>query len=158
MSYATETGVSVERSQEHIKGVLRRYGADEFGVMEGRGRAMICFVFEGLAIQIEVPLPDPQAEEFQISEAGRQRKPEAARKACEQAIKSRWRSLLLAIKAKLEAVEVGISTIEQEFMPFIVMGDGRVLGEHLLPKLKEAGKAGKMPRTLMLPGAAGGAQ
>jgi hypothetical protein len=48
-------------------------------------------------------------------------------------------------------VEVGISTIEQEFMPFIVMGDGRVLGDHLLPRLKEAAKAGRMPRTLMLP-------
>lgn len=151
MSYASGTNVTIERSQEQIKSTLRRYGADEFAVMERRDLACIGFVFEGLAIQITVPLPDRDASEFRTTDTGRDRTDSAALKAWEQATKARWRSLLLAIKAKLEAVEVGISTLEKEFMPFIVMGDGRTLGDHLLPRLQEAARLGQMPSQLALP-------
>ena len=65
-----------------------------------------------------------------------------------QAIRQRWRALLLAIKAKLEAVESGISSIEREFMPFVVMPDGRILAEHLEPKLTQMVTDGKMPKLL----------
>ena len=67
-----------------------------------------------------------------------------------QAIKQRWRALVLAVKAKLEAVEIGISTVEKEFMAFVMMPDGRQLSDHVLPVLGEMVKTGKMP--LMLGG------
>ena len=57
----------------------------------------------------------------------------------------------LAIKAKLEAVESGISTIEKEFLPFVVMPDGRTVSDHLLPNLKKYVVEGKMPSMLALP-------
>ena len=54
------------------------------------------------------------------------------------------------LKAKLEAVEAGITTIEQEFLADMVLpGDGTV-GEVLLPRLDEALNTGRMPN--LLPG------
>jgi hypothetical protein len=152
-NYAANTTVSVESSQEHIKRTLRRYGASRFGVfedMESTMKASVMFSFAGLDIRIDVEMPGAEDQEFHVSEAGRQRKPAAAYAAYEQAIRRRWRCLLLAIKAKLEAVETGISTVDIEFMPFIVMGDGRTVGEHLLPSLLKAAELGKMPRKLLV--------
>lgn len=54
------------------------------------------------------------------------------------------RCLLLAIRAKLEAVETGISTIESEFMAFVVMPNGQTIGERLTPMLTEARATGTM--------------
>ena len=155
MSYASSTSVSPERSQEEIKRQLRRYGADRFGVMEERGSAAVMFEFNGLTIRIVVSLPAENDAEFSTTETGRERAPAAKAKAWEQAIRSRWRALLLAIRAKLEAVEVGISTIEREFMPFVVMPDGRTLDEHITPKLQQYAQSGEMPKLL---GMSGGAQ
>ncbi|MBN2560271.1 MAG: hypothetical protein JXQ75_05010 [Phycisphaerae bacterium] len=151
--YANETTVNVERSQGQIKDTLRRYGVEDFGVLERSKEAAIEFIVPvesggRIPIRITVPLPDRDAEEFAVSDAGRRRKPEAAYRAWEQAVKQRWRALLLAIKAKLEAVETGISTIEVEFMPFIVLGNGETLGQQLLPKLEVAASEG---RVLSLP-------
>ncbi|MDR0720667.1 MAG: hypothetical protein LBF78_13600, partial [Treponema sp.] len=59
---------------------------------------------------------------------------------------------LLAIKAKLEAIECGISTIEKEFMAFVIMPNGISLGDHLIPELKKIAGTGKMPRLLSYTG------
>jgi hypothetical protein len=73
----------------------------------------------------------------------------SAEEARNQAIRQRWRALVLAVKAKLEAVEVGISTIEKEFLAFVVMPDGRQLLDHLLPELQAIAASGKMPKLML---------
>jgi uncharacterized radical SAM superfamily Fe-S cluster-containing enzyme len=107
------------------------------------------FEYSNLMIQITITLP--KREEFEKTDAGRMRKNSAINEAYKQAIRQHWRSLLLAIKAKLEAVECNISTIEQEFMAFVIMPDGRNLGEHIIPKLKDMSETGKMPKLLSFP-------
>lgn len=149
--YASSTSVSVEKSQAEIQRILARYGVEDFGVMNRSGVGSVIFQHKGLTVQIDVPLPGRDDAEFKLTEKGRDRGEAAALKAWEQACKSRWRALLLAIKAKLEAVETGISTIEREFMPFIVMPDGRVLAEHVTPKLEAFAESGEMPQLLALP-------
>ena len=146
MSYAGNTTVSPEKSQEEIKRTLRKYGADRFGVMEERTKAHVMFEYSNLSIQLTIDLPD--REQFEITETGRTRTDAAIETAHNQAIKQRWRALLLAIKAKLEAIECGISTIEKEFLAFMVMPDGRQLSEHLIPKIHQIAKTGKMPKLL----------
>lgn len=143
--FAKDTGVSIERSQEQIKTVLRRYDADGIGTWEERGLAAMQFIIGGLTVHIKVDLPLPDDEEFHVTDTGRERGAVAAHKAYEQAIRQRWRALLLTIQAKLEAVETGISTLEQEFLSYIVMGDGKTVGDHLLPGLKAAAESGNMP-------------
>lgn len=136
MAYAKNTSVSIERSQEEIKKTLRRYGCERFGVMEERNLAYVAFTINNLNIQIKIELPNQGNEEFQFTPTGKERAENSAFQAWDQAVRSRWRSLLLAIKAKLEAVECGISSIETEFLPFIVLGNGMTVGQQILPVLQ----------------------
>jgi hypothetical protein len=148
--YAYNTTVSPEKSQEEIKRTLRKYGADRFGVMEEKTKAHIMFEYSRLLIQISVDLPDP--EEFRYTETGKERSASVLESQMDQAVRQRWRALLLAIKAKPEAIECGISTIEKEFLAFVVMPDGRSLADHIIPKLEEISQTGKMPKLLSFNG------
>ena len=144
--YANSTGVSPEKTQSDIRETLRRYGGEGFGIIEKGSTVCVMFEYANLMIRISVGLPDKN--EFKTTETGRSRKATAANDAYNQAVRQRWRALLLAIKSKLEAIECGISTIEKEFMAFVVMPDGRDLGDHLIPKLREISTSGKMPKLL----------
>lgn len=144
--YAAATSVTVEKSQSEVQLILRKYGAKRFGTMEDENAAYLMFEYDQLMIQITVPLP--KRSEFEKTETGRVRKSNQITDAYEQAIKQRWRALVLAVKAKLEAVEIGISTLEKEFMAFVMMPDGRQLGDHLIPNLKQIAADGKMPKML----------
>lgn len=145
--YAAKTTVSVEKSQAEVTAILRKYGANRFGTMEDETSAYLMFEFKGLSVQMAVPLPP--LSEFSRSEAGRTRMAAVAEEARAQAIRQRWRALVLAVKAKLEAVQIGISTVEKEFMAFVMMPDGRNLSDHLLPQLTKMVSDGKMPRLLL---------
>ena len=78
------------------------------------------------------------------------RTPQAAQNAHEQAERQAWRALVLVIRAKLEAVEAGITTIEQEFLADMVLPGDVTVSEALLPRLDEALNTGRMPG--LLPG------
>ena len=54
----------------------------------------------------------------------------------------------MVIKAKLEAVECGISCFEQEFMANIVLPDGKTAGDFMLPQIARAYATGIMPPML----------
>lgn len=138
--------MSPEKSQTEIKNTLRKYGADRFGIMEERDRGHVMFEYNGLLVQMTVKFPD--REEFSKTDTGKKRIESAIDSAFEQSIKQRWRALLLAIKAKLEAVESGISTIEQEFLAFVMMPDGKNISEHIIPNLNEIVKSGNMPKMI----------
>lgn len=157
MAFAENTSVSVERSQAEIQQTLRRYGVTEFAVMSGTVSSAVAFKIGGkarMSVKMEIGMPDPKAEIYLYSRAGtwnkKRRTDEAARACWEQACRSRWRALLLCIKAKLEAVAAGISTMEIEFMAFIVCDDGRVVHERLLPQMHQAAENGSAPTRLQL--------
>lgn len=149
MSYAEKTSVSPEKSQAEIQQVLRRYGATRFGVMEDADKAYVMFEFKGLMIQMDVALPSKTDKRYQNTAIGRPRSANQQLQEFEQDVRQKWRALLLAIKAKLEAVQSGISTIEKEFLAFVMMPDGKRLFEHIEPRLTEMVADGKMPKLLM---------
>jgi len=152
MSYAKGTKTSAEVTQAEIQTTLRRFGAKGFmsgqqELADGTEAAMVAFQFDGKTIRFVMNLPDRNAAEFKKSPAGRVHYTASqSRDAWEQACKERWRALLLAIKAKLVAVEEKIATVEQEFMAWIVMPNGRTAGETFLPRIEEAAKSGEMPK------------
>jgi hypothetical protein len=74
---------------------------------------------------------------------GTRLKPEQRMKKLQSEEMRRWRALALAVKAKLEVVESGIATFEEEFMAHIVMPDGRTVGEHVAPRIEEAYTSGQ---------------
>jgi hypothetical protein len=129
--YAAETSVSSEKSRMEIERILRKYGADEdeFGYATNSRRAQIQFSKGGRMVRFVVPLPDRNAREFTLTPTGRQRTRAQADLAYEQAVRQRWRALALVIKAKLEAVEAGISVFEEEFLANILLPGGQTVYE-----------------------------
>ena len=115
--YAADTSVSMDRSIAEIRTTVRRYGAIDFAHMESDTQAAISFTMHGRRILFRLQIPDPKDRAFTHTEAKNQaRSPAAAEAAWEQACRANWRALALVIKAKLEAVEVGIVVFEDEFL------------------------------------------
>lgn len=151
--YASDTGVSVEKSRGEIERTLARYGADGFGYFTEPGRAVVAFRIEGRQIRFLLTMPDRKSREFTHTPAkGDPRSAEGAETAWEQACRQRWRALALVIKAKLEAVTAGITTIEDEFLAHTVLPDGSTVGQWVKPQLAVAYEQGAMPSRLMLGG------
>ena len=66
----------------------------------------------------------------------------------QQIERQRWRALLLVIKAKLEAIESGISSFDEEFMSNIVLSNGQTAGDYWIPQIEETYRTGQMPPML----------
>lgn len=149
--YAADTTVSQDRSRNEIEATLKRYGATSFMYATGEAGAMIMFHIADRRVKFVLTLPDRKAKEFTHSSRG-PRAPDVAEKAWEQAGRQRWRALALVIKAKLEAVTSGITTIEDEFLAHTVLPDGQTVGQFMKPQIAIAYERGDMPTTLLLEG------
>lgn len=148
MSYAARTTVSPERSRTELEQILHRYGATAFAYGYEGGRAVVNFRAHGRIVRFTVTLPAP--DDYLYDRGGRRRAPTAMRAAQEQAIRQRWRALVLMVKAKLEAVESGITSFEEEFLAHILLPDATTVGEWIGPQLEEVYEHGDMPS--LLPG------
>jgi hypothetical protein len=127
MPYAEKTKVPVSRSRDELERVLTRYGADAFGYGWDQGRAVVSFRAHDRHIRFAMAIPLNAQEERQ-----------------------RWRALVLVVKAKLEAVESGITTFEEEFLAHVVIADGSTVGEWMAPQLEQVYATGEMPA--LMPG------
>lgn len=154
-NYAAETTVSVAKTRAEIEELLMRYGAGAFisGVDAEQNLAAIQFNMRGRRIKFVLPLPDIHAKEFAASPTGRVRYDADKRRAVwEQACRSRWRALMLCLKAKLEAIEIGVVTFEDEFLAHTVLPDGSRVGDHQ-ERLLAGYSESDMPPLLGAPGA-----
>jgi len=153
MAYARETQVPIERSKAEIEKILMRYGATGFAYASrndaGNEQAVIIFQVKDRRVRFNLPLP--KMAEFKEDKRGRERRQEVWMRLWSQACRSRWRALALVIKAKLEAVESGITIFEEEFLAHLIMAGGKTVGERLIPEL---GTALRTPASVpLLPGA-----
>ncbi len=142
--FAEATTVSVEKSRSEIESLIVRYGATHTAFMSAPGRAVICFEAKARRIMFELPLPDRDDKKFARDGRGSLRSPDKRHEAWEQACRQRWRALALVIKAKLEAVESGITAFEDEFLAHIVMPDGQTVATHIKPRIADAYETGSM--------------
>ena len=131
--YAAQTSVSEEASIEEIRQTLARYGADRVRVSYGGEQASIGFRAHSREVRLELTLPT--REECRRAPSGYRRTPAEWERAYEQAHRQCWRALALVVKAKLEAVAVGIGAFDQEFLSSIVLADDRTIGEVMVPQL-----------------------
>lgn len=138
MTFAKETTVPVEKSRGEIERLCMRYGCSQFmsGVDYENHSARVQFKAKDRVIRFELTLP-------KVKDYRRERQ-------YEQAMRTKWRALLLVIKGKLESVEAGIATFEEEFMPYIVMPNDQTIAAILVPMINAAYADGKMPRQLLL--------
>ena len=143
--FAENTSVSSEASRGEIERTLRRYGADQFAYMTGSTQARIGFVAQNRQVLFVIDMPDPRDREFTHTPAkGIVRSAAQADAAYEQAVRQRWRALNLVIKAKLEAVEAGITEFEDEFLAHIVLPGGTTVGQAIREQLDDVYAGGGM--------------
>jgi hypothetical protein len=154
MRYASETTVPVERSKAEIEQLLIRYKATAFTSGWQEGAAFIAFQIKGLYIRFTLPVPNRSEKRFthKVVRGHLTKRTEGqAERAWEQEHRQRWRALLLVVKAKLEAVEIGISSLEHEFLAFIVMPGDVQLGDWLIANAIPSIRDGRMPLLALPP-------
>lgn len=151
-TYAKTTTVPVEKSKAEIERILTRYGADQFMNGWDRERAVLGFIMRGRQVRFVLPLPMRDERQFthyrHSSGMTKVRTESAATEQWEQACRQRWRALVLIVKAKLEAVEAGITSFEDEFLANIVLPDGGRVGDWLQPQIEQAYLTNQMPKLL----------
>lgn len=132
--YASATEVSVDKTKGQIEKLLLDFGATALMNAMGNGQAMLAFEMQGRRIKFVLPLPQP--DQFRTTVK------------FEQATRTRWRALYLALRAKLEMASVGITTFEAEFLANIVMPNGRTVYEETRPVIASSYEGGHMPPLL----------
>lgn len=152
MSYAKGTTVSAEKSRGELDKLLTRAGATQRGIGsdDEKGEAWVIFRLADRHVKLSLPLPSITEKRFAFDGNRNARTPEKRRAAWEQACRERW----LLVKAKLEAIALGVSTVEREFLADIYLGDGRTVHETIRAELVDIYQSGG-GRPLLL-GPAGG--
>ncbi len=146
-----ETTVAVVKSQAEIRGLLLKYGAEQFGILEEENvLAVIGFKAHGRTIRVEIPLPNKEEGCCTASGKWLAAHSPGARSAHEQEERRIWRAARAWIYAQLEAVESGIKTFAEAFLADTVVPGGRRLSEWIAPVMEEAMAAGRMPSRLTL--------
>lgn len=131
--YAAKTDVTVEKSKTQIERLLAEFKADAVMMATNETKSMVVFTMSGRNVKFILPLP--QRSEF----SG-----QWAREQFEQATRTRWRALYLALRAKLEMAATGITTFEDEFLAHIVMPNGETVGEMTRPRIAQAYQSGEV--------------
>lgn len=155
MSYASATSVPVERSKAEIERLLSKHNASRFMHGWDDQKAVIQFEMNERMIRITVPTPPADDPMFVpkrrkwVQGRGYEKRDETSRRLRDQELRRRWRALLLVIKAKLEAVESGIVTFEEEWLAHFVMPGGRTVGQLAIPEIVKAYESGKAPKLLL---------
>jgi len=128
--------VPVDRTRDEIQKELTRYGVKEYGFgVSPRGTGII-FKWKDRVYRLNVN--DPSRRDF------------SSQQRYDQAVRSRWRVLLLCIKAKLNVIEDGDKTFEDEFMAYMALPDGSTVGDFLkLPENQARLAQSQMPLLLM---------
>ena len=126
--YAAGTAVPVERSRAELDTLLGKHGATSriIGMEDEPGKpraALVGFKLGPHSFKLRVPLGGIAGFEKHSTRAALTRT--AARD------RERWRLIILLVKAKLEAIRLGVSTPEREFMADLIVDDGRTLQEAL---------------------------
>jgi hypothetical protein len=132
--FASNTKVTTDRSMQHIEKLLKKYGATNLSCEWKQDQIVVTFKYGKHLLRIEVPLPGLTDEEIILSKKGKPQTLDKALQIHQQAIRQRWRALLLLIKAKLEAIELGIGTFETEFLAHIVLPNNLTLAQQLQPQ------------------------
>lgn len=132
------TNTSVTKSQEDIRWILSKYGADGVQFSEDwvQKIVMVRFFYKvgqsQYTILFKIPVPQVEAR----SPKGRlrtQNQIETLQKQCERGI---WRAIYWAIKSRMEAVEFGIESFQEAFLShFEIPGTDKQIGDVLIPRL-----------------------
>lgn len=127
--FAEGTTVSVETSRGEISGILSKHGVmSQMWGSEPHGD-VLQFSLNGRSFRFT--MKRPTAEEIRERDSRDYVYPHnvdwEAKAFAEW--RRRWRATVLLLKAKLEFIDGGDSSLEREFMPYMLTASGRTIGE-----------------------------
>lgn len=162
--FAAHTSVDVQKTKLELERLLVKHGAAQYGNAhdDAAGIAVCYFALGGRSIRLQIPIPkldawpDPKLADYQQKKKcpqmwgrwGEATRAQWVRQQWEQVCRTRWRCMLLIVKAKLELIGMNLSTVDREFLADITLPDGRSVGEWLKPGIDKAYMGGRMPRML----------
>lgn len=146
--YARKTSVPVAQSRAELESVLEKYGADKYAYSTEVGLVQIAFRIKELYVRLDVPMPRPDDRQFALTPTGFIAAESTRKAQYDQAQRQTWRALVLVVKAKLEAAEIGISTIEREFLANTILPSGETVAEAIMPQIRDAYITGAQPLLL----------
>ena len=119
--YAEGTAVSVDSSRGEITGILAKHGVQRMGWMASPEGDELMFELGGGSYRLSMVKPTlteirrlyPNAYNEQAKIDGEWRR--------------RWRANVLLLKAKLEFVASGDTTLDRELLPYRILKDGRTI-------------------------------
>ena len=149
--YAEHTTTPPQKTYEDIKKTLKRYGADAFLLGEDANHVSVAFRVKGRHLRFKIPFP-PQSDFRRAPNRWQDRFQEQQQKLREQAIRQRWRILLLLITAKLEAVDNEILSFEEAFLSDTPLPTGETVAEWADNQVRLVYETGKMPPLLLSAG------
>lgn len=156
MAFAENTSVPVERSRAEIERLLSKHKCTKFmaGVDHEAHRATVQFQAHNRIVKFEIDLPNPADPKYKrIKNSYLQRTASGIEKVVQQEERTRWRALLLVIKAKLEAVESNIATFEDEFLAHVLLPNQQTVAQYIGPTVAQIYETGRMPPERQLPSA-----
>lgn len=131
--YATGTTVPVDKSRGDISGILARYGVERQGWVTGPDGDELMFELNGKRYRFQINKPTLEDAKRSYLDSGKSEwgwNHQADQETWKQKEwMRRWRANVLLIKAKLEFADGGDTTLEREFMPYMLVDGKRTLGE-----------------------------
>jgi hypothetical protein len=124
--YAEGTKVTVDSSRGEITGILAKHGVQKMGWMAQPEGDQLMFELGGGSYRFDIVKPTmtdiardyPNAYDRQAKLDGEWRR--------------RWRANVLLLKAKLEFIESGDTTLDRELLAYRVLKDGRTLEQAIV--------------------------
>lgn len=111
--YAQKTIVPVAKSIEEIRKMLIKVGATGFSFGNQNNKSYITFIYEAKHLRLVFDVPSHPGNDASMAQI----------KKYEQARRTKWRQILLFLKAKFEFINCGLETFDQAFRPFLVSPD-----------------------------------
>lgn len=134
--YANKTKVTASTSKVQVQELLVNYGIDEFFFGTSPRGEGVGFKYEGRVYKHNVPMPKQDDYDYETQYS--------------QAIRQRWRIFYMSLKMKLEEIQNGGISFEDQFLSMMALPDGSTVGDFMrLPEnIAKLNKA-EMPKLLI---------
>jgi hypothetical protein len=150
---AAETSVTVEKSQEDLLKILRRYGARSFGFDEspdGKEASVSFRITHGgrdLPVQLRVEV-DAVYNALYAGKPAYYRGLNRTKQWREQAKRTAWRLLVDWLDAACSTTAIGVQSVEEVFLAHVVVRDAHGQPKRMIEALAQLQAGGALPLAL----------
>ena len=130
--YAEGTTVTVESSRGEISGILAKHGVQRMGWTTEPEQDVLMFELAGGSYRFNIIRPTAQSLRERWKADGRSTAYLPTDIQVRAEWRRRWRANVLLLKAKLEFIASGDTTLDRELLPYRVLKNGSTIEEVLI--------------------------